>query len=36
LYNAPPHWDDKTLTATEEDGTVIERFVPNPDTAGEA
>jgi hypothetical protein len=36
LYNAPPHWDDKTLTATEVDGTVIERFVLNPDTAGEA
>jgi hypothetical protein len=36
MYNAPPHWDDKTLTATEEDGTVIERFIPNPDTAGEA
>jgi hypothetical protein len=35
LYNAPPHWDDKTLSATEEDGTVIERFVLNPDSAGE-
>ena len=28
LYNAPPHWDDKTLTATEIDGTVIEKFTP--------
>jgi hypothetical protein len=34
--NAPPIWSDKTLTATEVDGTVIERFVLNPDTAGEA
>jgi len=26
LYNAPPHWDDRTMTATEVDGSVIERF----------
>lgn len=36
LYNAPPHWDDKTMTATEVDGSVIERFVANPDAVGEA
>lgn len=35
LYNAPPHWDDKTLTATEVDGSVIERFPGNPDAVGE-
>ena len=32
LYNAPPHWDDKTLTATEVDGSVIEHY---RDSAGE-
>ena len=28
LYNAPPHWDDATMTATEVDGTFIERANP--------
>jgi len=35
LYNAPPHWDDKTLTATEVDGTVIEHW-RDPDAVGES
>lgn len=26
LYNAPPHWNDRTMTATELDGTVIETY----------
>ena len=34
LYNAPPHWDDKTLTATEVDGSVIEHY-RDPDAVGE-
>jgi hypothetical protein len=34
IYNAPPHWDNKTLTATEVDGTVIEKY-RDPDATGE-
>jgi len=34
LYNAPPEWSDKTLTATEVDGSVIEHY-RDPDAAGE-
>jgi len=34
LYNAPPIWSDKTLTATEVDGTLIEKY-RDPDAVGE-
>jgi hypothetical protein len=36
LYNAPPHWSDKTLAATEIDGSLVEQYPGNPNSAGEA